>query len=406
MSKTSKLLFNQRPPLAGLTAVILSLVLAGTATAQTATAQTATSPAAPLVTVATARATPVVNRVPVSATLVARDEILIYPQISGYSIQSILVDVGDTVRKGEVLAKLDSQTLSSQLVQAEAEYARAEASVRQAESQISSAQATLDQANASLRRTQQLNQSGNISQAQLDQSIANALTAKAGSDAAKDGLALTKAQLRQSGASLDLAKLNLSRATIRAGETGVISARNGQLGAIATSAGSPIFRIIREGTIEAEAQLIETALGQVNLGDPAEMKVAGMGNVQGTVRLIYPTVDPQTRLGTVRIALDASAQLRTGLFAGGWIVTDQHDGLTVPATAVLTDAQGTYVLKVVQDTLTKQPVIAGLIWQDRREVLSGLNKGDSIVAKAGAFFGNGDKIQPVAENATPAGASK
>lgn len=385
-----------------LTRFAILAALIGPATLTAATAQTAPGPSAPLVTVATASITEVVNRVPVSATLVAREEILIFPQISGFSIRSIQVDVGDKVRKGDVLAILDSETLKTQLVQAEAEYARTEAAVRQSQSQITSAKATLDQANAALQRTRQLNQSGNISQAQLDQAVTNSATAKAGFDAAKDGLALTSAQMRQAGAQRDLAKLNLDRATIRASQNGVISARNGQLGSIASASGQPIFRIIRDGAIEAEAELIETALGQVSVGDPVELRVAGVGTVKGTVRLLYPTVDPQTRLGKIRITLRDSTNLRTGLFAGGWIITDQHSGLTVPATAILTDATGPYVLTVKDGTLTKQPVVAGLIWQDRREVLGGLAKGEIVVAKAGAFYGSGDKIRPV----EPAGASQ
>ncbi len=348
---------------------------------------------APLVTVTKAEMAPVVIRVPVSATLVARSEVLIYPQISGYSIQTFNVDVGDRVAKGDVLATLDSQILRSQLVQAEAEYARAEASVRQAESQIASAKASLTQANAVLERNRALNRSGNVSQAQLDQAVTSALTAKAGFDAANDGLALTRAQLRQAGAQRDLARLNLDRSQIRAPAAGIISERNGQIGAIATPSGAPIFKLIKDGVIEAEAELIETSLGQVSLGDIAELTIAGEGPVTGKLRLIYPTVDPRTRLGLVRISLAPGIPLRTGLYAGGWIIVDRHEGLTVPTSAVLSDAAGTYVFVVADNRLKKTPVTAGPIWKDKREILSGLAKGDTVVAKAGAFFLDGDVIR-------------
>lgn len=370
---------------------ILPVLLAALTIVQPVQAQTTT---APLVTVTTAKIAPVEIRVPVSATLVARSEVLIFPQISGYSIQSINVDVGDKVAKGDVLATLDSQILRSQLVQAEAEYARAEAAVRQSESQIASAQASLTQANAVLERSRSLKQSGNVSQAQLDQAVTSALTAKAGFDAANDGLALTQAQLRQTGAQRDLANLNLSRSQIRAPADGIISERNGQIGAIATPSGAPIFKLIKDGVIEAEAELIETSLGQVSVGDIAQLTIAGEGQIIGKLRLIYPTVDPQTRLGTVRISFNPDTPLRTGVYAGGWIIVDRHDGLTVPTSAVLTDAAGAYVLVVVKDTLKKQPVTAGPIWADRREILRGLSKGDTVVAKAGAFFLDGDKIRP------------
>ncbi len=352
-------------------------------------------PPAPLVTVVAAKVAPLVNRVPVSATLVARNEILIYPQISGFRILSMQVNVGDKVKRGDLLAQIDGQTLSNRLVQAGAEYARTEASIRQAQSQISSANASLDQANAAHKRALRLSEQGNVSQATLDSAVTGALTAKAAFNAANAGLALARAALRQAGAQRDLARLNLSRTQVRAPVDGLISQRNGKVGAIATAAGAPIFRLIKNGVIEAKANLIETALGRVKTDDLVELALAGLGPVNGRIRLIYPTVDPATRLGTIRISLDAAKGLRTGLYAGGWIIIERHRGLTVPASAVLGDVTGSYVLKLKGDTLYKTPVVAGIIWKGQREVLKGLVAGDKVVATASAFFGNGDVIRPI-----------
>ncbi|WP_417807216.1 efflux RND transporter periplasmic adaptor subunit [Thioclava sp.] len=351
----------------------------------------------PLVTVATASIAPVVGRISVSGTLVARNEILIYPLISGFNISALNVDVGDYVHKGDVLAELNRQTLEAQLMQARAANTQAEAAVRQAASQINSAQASQIQAQAALERTNKLNASGNVTQVSVDQALAGARTAQAAVQAATDGQAVAQAQQAQAEAALRIAEFNLDHARILAPADGLISARSGQVGAIAAASGDPIYRLIVNGTLEVEAEVIETDLGQVTVGDSTELSVAGVGEVGGTVRLISPTVDPQTRLGTIRIGVPLQDSLRSGLFSSGWVTTQHHDGVTVPVTAVLTDADGTYVQLLDKDVITRRPVVTGLIWQNRREILSGLSAGDAVVAKAGAFFGNGDHVTPVSE---------
>ncbi len=366
-----------------------------------ATAQDPGGSNAPTVTVVAATVTEVVNRVAVSGTLVPRSEILIYPQVSGYEIQIIHVDVGDIVRAGDVLAEMNSATLAAQLAQAEAEQAGAEAAVRQAASQIVSAEAALLQAEAALERSEQLQLRGAVSTSSLDEAVAAEQTARSALAVATDGQAVAEAQLQQAEAMQNVARLTLAQATIKAPADGMISARNGQIGSIATSGGEPVFRMISGGVIEIAAEVIETELGHIQTGDVVALDIAGIGAADGVVRLIAPTVDPVTRLGIVRIETPANPKLRTGLFASGWIVTDEHDALTVPTTAVLAETGGTYVLVVLDGVIEKRSVAAGLIWEDRREILTGLMPGEVVVAKAGAFFGDGDQVTPV--DPTPAG---
>ncbi len=358
----------------------------------------AEAPALPSVTVAIVAQSEVIGRVPMSGTLVARNEILIYPQVSGYSIERLLYDIGDWVREGDILAELNSQILTAQFEQAKALHSSSVARVRQAFSQLASADASVTQASAVLERTESLQTRGTTTQSVLDQAIAADHTAQAGRRSALDSIAIAKANLQQTDAQLEIARLNLEHATIVSPADGLISTRDGQVGAIASSDGEPIFRLVANGEIEIEAEIIETALGQIETGDTVQMVIAGIGQTDGEVRLIAPIVDPVTRLGTVRIATKDSARLRSGLFAGGWIITDQRMSLTVPATAVLSDITGTYVLSVSDGVLAKTPVTAGLLWQTRREIIDGLSAGDVVVAKAGAFFAQGDRIIPITEN--------
>ncbi|MEM5520172.1 efflux RND transporter periplasmic adaptor subunit [Sulfitobacter sp. AS59] len=363
--------------------------------AQALWAQEADLQRVPSVTVATATQAEVVNRVSISGTLEPYREVLVYPLVTGFPIEVLMVDVGAEVAKGDTLAQLNVDTLNAQLSQAKAEFARAEAGVRQAQSQITSAKASAAQARSVLERNQQLDRSGNVTQAALDQAVANSQTADAAAASAEDGLEVARAQVLQAQAQLDIAQLDLDHATIKAPTAGIISARNAQVGAIANNSAEPLFRMIQDGVIEVQADVIETELAQISVGDPAQLEIPGAGTVEGTVRLVAPTVDATNRLGDVRVSLEGSNMLRTGLFAGGWIITDRHEGLTVPTTAILTDAKGDYLLEVQDNTLIRRDVTAGFIWNDIREVISGLDDGAIVVARASAFFSDGDKVNPV-----------
>lgn len=373
-----------------LPALLAAAVFAGPVCAQEA-AQAAT-PRIPTVTVAPVARAEVIGQIPVSGTLVPRNEVLVYPQVSGFDIQSIYVEVGDTVKQGDLLIELNSSTLAAQLAQADASLNSAEAAVRQAQSQIESAQAALTQAEAALERSQSLRASGNLSQASLDQSVAAALTARAGFASATDGLAVASAQVEQAKAQREIAALNLDHAKITAQVAGLVSDRQAQIGAIAASGGDPMLKLIANGEIEVEAEVIETALVQISVGDPVDLTIAGLGQVSGTVRLIEPTVDPVNRLGLIRITTPASTALRAGMFASGNVITDRRLALTVPSTAVQTDAGGTFVMVVRDGVISRQAVTVGLLWQDSREVLSGVAEGDTVIAKAGAFFRDGDQV--------------
>lgn len=373
----------------------LALLLPGTAPAQTAgeAAQSQPQAEAAVVTLATAERGQVQARVPVSGSLVARQAVQVHANVAGYEITRLEAEVGDRVKAGDLLAQLSDDTLSAQLAQAEAEHQRAAAGIRQAESQITSAEATATEAASALERTRSLRRSGNASQAVLDQAVATEASARAALASASDGLGVARAALAQADASRRIARLNLGYARIAAPVDGVIVARTAELGAISGTGGEALFTIIAAGEIELAADVIETALAQLKPGDAAEIDVAGVGPVAGRLRLAPASVDPVTRLGSARVALDPDPRLRLGLFASGWIVTDRREALTVPLSAILADDSGTRVQVVKDGVIETRPVKAGLIWQDRREILEGLAPGERVVARAGAFFQSGDRVR-------------
>ena len=351
---------------------------------------------APVVTVITAMSENVETRIAVSGTLVAAEEVLINTRINGYAIENIAVEIGDTVEAGSVLATLDKSSPAAQLAQAEAELVRASAAIEQSKSQIDSATATMKETDATLKRNEKLRQSANISEAILDQARAAATSARANLASSQDGLKVANAQHTSVESQRNLARLTLARTQITAPVAGIISARNAQLGEIASGGGEPMFRLIRNGQLEIAVEVVETALGGLDKGDATSLNVAGVGLVTGTVRLISPIVDPRTRLGTVRLSLPTIPALKAGLSASGWIITDRHEAITVPASAVLTQGLESYVQLVVDGVVRTRSVMPGVLTASGSwEILKGLDGGETVIARAGAFFIDGDAVRPV-----------
>lgn len=349
----------------------------------------------PSVTVAAAEIAEVQARVPVAGTLVPRQQVQVFARVSGYELTEILAEAGDEVEAGQVLARLATDTLSAQLAQAEAEYQRALAGLGQAQNEIDSADASLTQAQSVLERARRLRAGGNNSQAALDLAIAAEANARAAAASSRDGEAVAEAALAVAEATRRIAQLNLDRTEIKAPVAGLIGARNAEIGAMSGSSPQALFTLIADGAVEMEAEVIETALRSLSVDDPAEIRVAGVGRVDGAVRLIPASVDPVTRLGLMRITLEPTSGLRTGLFASGWVITARRQSVTVPATAILSDGSGSRVQMVEDGMVRTREVRAGLLWDGKREILDGISEGQQVIARSGAFFRDGDHVRPV-----------
>lgn len=350
----------------------------------------------PAVTVATATIKPMVRSVPIAGSVVARDMVEVNPDVGNAEIIAVLADVGDTVAAGDPLVKLDDSRLQSALLQAKTDVARANAAVERSRSQINAAQTARDSASASRDRNKELFDRGSIAQASLDTAVSALASAEADLVAAKDGLLIAQADLEGAVGQRDLAMHDLENAEVRAHAGGLIVERNVNLGSMAGGVGGALFRIVRDGVYEVEASVFEVALASIAVGDVAEISLPGGATVKGKVRQIPPVVDPATRLGLVRIALDDKVALRLGMSAAGTIKSDPHTGITVPATAVLTDKTGDFVQIVSDGKVTRRSVQTGLHAAGLREIVSGLAEGDVVLARAGSFFRDGDAVRPVA----------
>jgi len=347
----------------------------------------------PVVSVTTVRMGNLVASTHVSGTLVAKEEILISPQISGYEIKQIKVDIGDKVAFGDILIQLESKTLQVLLEQADADKARARASIRQAQAQIDSAKANLHKAYTILKRNQRLSSSGAIPVALLEDSETAVGVKRAAYEFAKEGITVAKTQLTQLTAKHKIATLNLARTAIKAPVAGIVSHRTARLGEIAMSGGEPLLKMIGQGEIELKAEVIETALSGIQPGDQAKISVSGQAYRIGEVRLISPVIDPHTRLGAIRISFKKDPTIRVGGFAVGWVVTDERKAIMVPVSAVISNSSGDVITLVNNGTIEKRQVETGILFEGKREIINGLVEGEQVLLRAGSFFTAGDKVR-------------
>lgn len=387
-------------PLALATALLAApLPLAAQMPAKTAPA--ATSAAGPSVTVTQAETTEIVQSVVVSGSMVARDEIMVAPEVDGLSVVELLAEEGDRVAQGQVLAKLNRTTLDVQKVQNDAQIARAEALVAQANAQIAEADANLVQANNAFDRTRALRDSGNASIETFDQRAAAARSGQARANSARQALAIASADLALAQAQGKDIAVKLARTEIKAPGAGIVSRRTARLGATAAMAAGaePLFRIVADGAIELEAQVAEVELPGLKVGQSVSVTPAGAKDaLAGTIRLISPEVDKASRLGRVRVALDGNPPVAIGAFARGIIETGRKRAVTLPLSAITYSRAGASVQTVKDGRVATKPIKLGLVGGGRAEIASGIAAGETVVARAGTFVRDGDLVTPVATN--------
>jgi HlyD family secretion protein len=193
--------------------------------------------------------------------------------------------------------------------------------------------------------------------------------------------------------------------TVRAPVGGLILERTVRPGDLSGTGGAPMFRIARDGLVELDAQVAESALPSIRVGGPATVALPDGRRVQGVVRLIGPSVQAETKLGNVRVALPASPGLRPGGF-GQAVFGDLAGGtLTVPETALRYDADGVSVMVVGAGNKVKRvPVKAGRRGGGYAELISGPPEGTRVLLGAASIVLEGDVVRPVDAAAAPAAA--
>ncbi|USA45225.1 efflux RND transporter periplasmic adaptor subunit [Acinetobacter sp. C26M] len=300
-----------------------------------------------------------------NGNIAAWQEVVIGSELSGQRLTRVNVNVGDEVRRGQVLAEINSETIRADLAAAKASYAEA--------------QAVLADAITNNKRIQQLKNTGAISAQESTQYQTSQATAQARLDAAK--------------AQIESNQLRLAQTQVVSPDNGVISARTATVGSLAQT-GQELFRLIRDHRLEWRAEVTTSDLYKLKQGmtahivspDPAQPAVTGK------VRMIAPVIDPQTRYGLVYVDIPTTQAVRMGMFVKGEFDLGQKLALTVPQTALLLRDGFSYVF-IVNDKnrVTQQKVNIGRRLGDRVELLD-LPANVKVVSSGTGFLTDGDLV--------------
>ena len=311
---------------------------------------------------------PITGALAASGDLLPREEAAVLPEVTGYRVAKVLVDVGDTVKQGQTLVTLDPALIQAQLAQAEANALQAQVQAQQA----------ADQAN----RVKDLDNAGVISQEAIDQRRFQARAAQATASAQAAALKDLRTRVGKLSVTAPVSGLILER-TVRPGDMS------------ATGAGTPWFRLARDSEVELAAQLSEDDLAKIRPGMHAEVTLPSGAVVQGVVRLVSPQIDNTTKLGVVRVHLPVSRDIRAGGFGRAVFNEVSGQALAAPETAIRYDADGASVMVVGPDNRVKHyPVQTGQRGSGYVQLIKGPPQGAHIVQNAAAFLMDGDLVKP------------
>ena len=320
------------------------------ASRQTVSVATATEVALPRVIVA-------------SGSVSAWEEVPVGAETGGLTAVGVYVDEGSYVRQGQILVKLNDALLQAQL--------------RQQQAGVQTAEANAARDDAALARAQELKQRGFLSQASLDNALADQRASQANLASARASLSETRTRLAQS--------------EIKAPVSGLIISRSVTKGQI-VAAGTELFRMVRDGRLELDAQVPETDLPALRAGQTATITSNEGVATSGTIRIVTPEVDAQTRLGLARITLSPGSGLKPGMFARASINAGAQPTTVVPTGAVLyrNNKSGVFVLDA-QAAAHFRPVTV-LSRRDDQTSVSGVEPGVRVVVQGAGFLNEGDKV--------------
>ena len=317
------------------------------------------------------------RRLPANGDIAAWQESVISAEISNYRLTEVLVNVSDRVKKGQLLARISSDTVAAELAQTRAAVAESEAA--------------LAEARANAERARRLQSEGFYSAQMGNQYLTSEQTARARLDAAR-----AKARADE---------IRLAQTQVLAPDDGVISVRTASQGALAQS-GQELFRLIRGGRLEWRAEIAEADMGAIKPGVVAKLTLPGGAVLQGRVRAMAPTVDPKTRNGLVYVDLPVGpagveGTARAGMFAQGEFDLGHAPALTLPQTAVVARDGFNYVFRLEAgdktgvDKVAQSKIRLARRIGDRVEVVAGLAPDAKVVVTGAGFLADGDTVRIV-----------
>lgn len=327
----------------------------------------------PTVTVVVPGSSSIGRTVTASGALAAKRDQQVGIAGSGGRVVRVLVDAGGWVRAGQVLAVVDRSVQAQQASQLSA--------------QIDAARANAALAQSNYERALSLQSRGFVSKAEID-------SKKATRDAAY-------AQVRVAQAQLGGVRAQMNQLNVIAPASGMVLARNVEVGQVVGAGSGALFRIAEGGQMEMRAQLSQQDLSLVHVGMPAQVTPVGSDRAfSGSIWQIAPVIDPQARLGDVRIAVPFDPAMRPGGFAEARITAGTTTAPLLPQSAVQSDDRGNYVYIVnAKNLVERRDIKIGAVNDTGVTIASGLTGSERIVLAAGPFLSPGQKVNPRREAA-------
>jgi RND family efflux transporter MFP subunit len=310
----------------------------------------------------------IANAVSITGIISAKNDLPIGPEGEGGRITAVLVDVGQRVRRGQLLARVEPGMAESQVAAATAAFedARASAAAAQAE----------------LARAERARDSFSVEELERRRTAANTAAAR---------VSVATAQMKQ-------ARTNWGRTNVVAPSAGVVLTRNAEVGQIASGGGGALFHIAQDGELEMRGQVSEQEMPRLKVGQSVEVYVTGVAApYSGKVWQLGAVIDAVSRQGSVRVLLPGEdSNLRPGAFARATVQAGSSMGVLVPQTALQSDAGSSYVLVVDGESRVQRRAVS--VAGARAEgllVSSGLQDNDRVVAIAGAFLRDGETVNAI-----------
>jgi HlyD family secretion protein len=327
----------------------------------------------PTVTVVVPGQSSVAGTITASGPLAAKRDQPVGIAGAGGRVVNVLVDAGSWVHAGQVLAVVDRSVQAQQAAQLAA--------------QIQAAKANAALAQSNYERAIALQGRGFVSKAEID-------SKKATRDAAYAQVRVAEAQL--AGQRAEIGRLNVT-----APAAGLILARNVEVGQIVSPGSGALFRLAEGGQMEMQAQISQQDLAAVHVGMPAIVTpIGGQTSISGTVWQVAPVIDPQSRLGAVRIAIPYTPAVKPGGFAEARISAGTATAPMLPQSAVLSDDNGNYVYIVNRkNEIERRNIKIGTVNDNGVTIAEGLSGNEPVVLSAGPFLNPGQKINPRREAA-------
>ncbi len=317
------------------------------------------------------------NTIEANGNIQPWQEAIIGAEVNGLLLKEVRVNVGDEVKKGQIIARFSSSTIDAEIAQSAAALAEAKAS--------------LIEASGNAQRAHSIKDTGALSRQQVDQFIS--------------AEAVAKARVESAEANLNVQRIKLNQTSVFAPDAGIISSRTATIGAVATQ-GQELFRLIRQGRLEWRAEITSNDISQIKPHEQVTVTLPNGQTIHGKVRIVGPSIDNQTRNGLAYVDLPPSVA-KAGMYARGSFHLNQNKALTLPTNAIVFREGFAYIMQVTADhKIKKIKVKLGRRTTDRIEVIS--LKDDDLkdlnadyVSEGGAFLADGDLVRVVPNTSSP-----